>query len=88
MIQLQQAQQQSASQGGGIQIVQQIVTPNGDIQQIPVCRLYYSKKYARLINIYFIIIIHEYLYYYILIFIDTIDSATITNDKNASTRWK
>ncbi|KAK0079675.1 hypothetical protein PV325_000964 [Microctonus aethiopoides] len=36
VIQLQQAQQQSASQSGGIQIVQQIVTPNGDIQQIPI----------------------------------------------------
>ncbi|KAK0180962.1 hypothetical protein PV327_003288 [Microctonus hyperodae] len=36
VIQLQQAQQPSASQAGGIQIVQQIVTPNGDIQQIPI----------------------------------------------------
>ncbi|CAD6211761.1 GSCOCG00003818001-RA-CDS [Cotesia congregata] len=35
VIQLQQAQSPS-SQSGGIQIVQQIVTPNGDIQQIPV----------------------------------------------------
>ncbi|KAH0539672.1 nuclear transcription factor Y subunit gamma-like [Cotesia glomerata] len=35
VIQLQQAQSPS-SQSGGIQIVQQIVTPNGDIQQIPI----------------------------------------------------
>lgn len=36
MIQLQQAQQTQNSQAGGIQIVQQIVTPSGEIQQIPV----------------------------------------------------
>ncbi|XP_033216114.1 nuclear transcription factor Y subunit gamma-like isoform X2 [Belonocnema kinseyi] len=36
VIQLQQAQQPPASQGGGIQIVQQIVTPSGEIQQIPI----------------------------------------------------
>lgn len=37
MIQLQQSNQVSASPpAGGIQIVQQIVTPTGEIQQIPV----------------------------------------------------
>ncbi|XP_043278595.1 nuclear transcription factor Y subunit gamma-like [Venturia canescens] len=36
VIQLQQSQQTSNSQGGGIQIVQQIVTPSGEIQQIPI----------------------------------------------------
>ncbi|XP_018043998.1 PREDICTED: nuclear transcription factor Y subunit gamma-like [Atta colombica] len=36
IIQLQQQQQTSATQGGGIQIVQQIVTPSGEIQQIPI----------------------------------------------------
>lgn len=35
VIQLQQTPS-PPSQSGGIQIVQQIVTPNGDIQQIPV----------------------------------------------------
>lgn len=45
VIQLQQAQQASAA-AGGIQIVQQIVTPTGEIQQIPVCffLLYFSIK--------------------------------------------
>lgn len=38
VIQLQQSQQTSNSQSGGIQIVQQIVTPSGEIQQIPVSR--------------------------------------------------
>lgn len=37
IIQLQQAQQTPTTQTGGIQIVQQIVTPSGEIQQIPVC---------------------------------------------------
>lgn len=36
IIQLQQAQQTPTSQTGGIQIVQQIVTPSGEIQQIPI----------------------------------------------------
>lgn len=36
VVQLQQTQQSPASQTGGIQIVQQIVTPSGEIQQIPV----------------------------------------------------
>lgn len=36
IIQLQQAQQTPTTQTGGIQIVQQIVTPSGEIQQIPV----------------------------------------------------
>lgn len=36
IIQLQQAQPTTSSQSGGIQIVQQIVTPTGEIQQIPV----------------------------------------------------
>ncbi|XP_063991089.1 nuclear transcription factor Y subunit gamma isoform X2 [Diachasmimorpha longicaudata] len=36
VIQLQQQPQQTSPQTGGIQIVQQIVTPNGDIQQIPI----------------------------------------------------
>ncbi|XP_066590137.1 polyubiquitin-C [Prorops nasuta] len=36
IIQLQQPQQTSPSQAGGIQIVQQIVTPSGEIQQIPI----------------------------------------------------
>ncbi|XP_020293008.1 nuclear transcription factor Y subunit gamma-like [Pseudomyrmex gracilis] len=36
IIQLQQAQQTSTTQPGGIQIVQQIVTPSGEIQQIPI----------------------------------------------------
>ncbi|XP_046419346.1 nuclear transcription factor Y subunit gamma-like isoform X1 [Neodiprion virginianus] len=36
VIQLQQAQQSPTSQSGGIQIVQQIVTPSGEIQQIPI----------------------------------------------------
>lgn len=39
IIQLQQAQQTPTTQTGGIQIVQQIVTPSGEIQQIPVCIL-------------------------------------------------
>jgi len=34
--QQQQQQQQQAQLGGGIQIVQQIVGPNGEVQQIPV----------------------------------------------------
>ncbi|KZC04598.1 Nuclear transcription factor Y subunit gamma [Dufourea novaeangliae] len=37
VIQLQQTQQTPTTQTGGIQIVQQIVTPSGEIQQIPVC---------------------------------------------------
>lgn len=36
IIQLQQPQQTPTSQAGGIQIVQQIVTPSGEIQQIPI----------------------------------------------------
>ncbi|XP_012257327.1 nuclear transcription factor Y subunit gamma-like [Athalia rosae] len=36
VIQLQQTQQSPTSQAGGIQIVQQIVTPSGEIQQIPI----------------------------------------------------
>ncbi|XP_053975004.1 nuclear transcription factor Y subunit gamma-like isoform X2 [Hylaeus anthracinus] len=36
IIQLQQAQQTPTTQTGGIQIVQQIVTPSGEIQQIPI----------------------------------------------------
>ncbi|XP_051172649.1 nuclear transcription factor Y subunit gamma-like isoform X2 [Leptopilina boulardi] len=36
VIQLQQPQQNPSTQAGGIQIVQQIVTPNGEIQQIPI----------------------------------------------------
>ncbi|XP_047368032.1 nuclear transcription factor Y subunit gamma-like isoform X2 [Vespa velutina] len=36
IIQLQQAQPTPSSQTGGIQIVQQIVTPTGEIQQIPI----------------------------------------------------
>ena len=40
IIQLQQAQQTPTTQTGGIQIVQQIVTPSGEIQQIPVCILF------------------------------------------------
>lgn len=36
VIQLQQAQQTPTTQAGGIQIVQQIVTPSGEIQQIPI----------------------------------------------------
>jgi nuclear transcription factor Y gamma len=36
IIQLQQTQQTPTTQTGGIQIVQQIVTPSGEIQQIPV----------------------------------------------------
>ena len=35
--QQQQSQQQQQQLGSGIQIVQQIVGPNGEIQQIPVC---------------------------------------------------
>ena len=42
IIQLQQAQQSPTTQTGGIQIVQQIVTPSGEIQQIPVCVLFSS----------------------------------------------
>ncbi|KAL6428062.1 hypothetical protein ACFW04_008442 [Cataglyphis niger] len=36
IIQLQQTQQTPTTQTGGIQIVQQIVTPSGEIQQIPI----------------------------------------------------
>ncbi|XP_076276938.1 nuclear factor Y-box C isoform X2 [Lasioglossum baleicum] len=36
VIQLQQPQQTPTTQTGGIQIVQQIVTPSGEIQQIPI----------------------------------------------------
>ncbi|XP_015434599.1 PREDICTED: nuclear transcription factor Y subunit gamma isoform X2 [Dufourea novaeangliae] len=36
VIQLQQTQQTPTTQTGGIQIVQQIVTPSGEIQQIPI----------------------------------------------------
>jgi nuclear transcription factor Y gamma len=36
VIQLQQPQQTTTTTAGGIQIVQQIVTPSGEIQQIPV----------------------------------------------------
>ena len=38
----QQQQQQQQQQSGGIQIVQQIVTPNGEIQQIPVRAVFWS----------------------------------------------
>ena len=77
VIQLQQTQQTPTTQTGGIQIVQQIVTPNGEIQQIPVC-FHSNKNNFKLTNT-------EKNFPLIL---DSADAAATTNDSNASARRK
>jgi len=80
IIQLQQTQQTPTTQTGGIQIVQQIVTPNGEIQQIPVS----SKNLYRMQYLSFCISFFIGLSF----FLDSINSTTITNDPYASPGWK
>lgn len=81
IIQLQQPQQTPTTQTGGIQIVQQIVTPSGEIQQIPVCaflRELVDQNKAAFISI------DENLH----IASDTINATATSDDSYASTRWE
>ena len=58
--QQQQSQQQQQQLGSGIQIVQQIVGPNGEIQQIPVCIVFSIHIKSIIIKSFFLLFSYNY----------------------------
>lgn len=89
IIQLQQAQQSPTSQTGGLQIIQQVVAPSGEVQNIPVSNEVCSsipvgkkKKNFRRILLMFVPMFHIIFFFSS----DSADSPAIADDSYASTR--
>lgn len=90
IIQLQQTQQSPSSQTGGLQIIQQVVAPSGEVQNIPVSNevqnIPVSKKTLHVNTLH---LAHAFLsQFFYLFFLDSADSPATPNDSYASTRRK